>query len=219
MHCLAGVKRLNNGCRRQDMMSKNASRQEYVNVNSASAFRTFSDTLHALLYEGLQNGYGSIVFVCIGTDRSTGDSLGPLVGYKIAGMKHRNVFVHGDLDNPVHAKNLDSVMKEIHARYRKPFIVAIDACLGKMDHVGYVTLGEGAIKPGSGVNKDLAPVGDIHITGIVNFGGFMDFLVLQNTRLCLVMKMADLIAMGIKYVVWKFNSNPENQQLLFDANA
>jgi hypothetical protein len=33
------------------------------------------------------------------------------------------------------------------------------------------------------------------------------------------MKMADLIAMGIKYVVWKFNSNPENQQLLFDANA
>lgn len=200
------------------MMAKNNPRQEYVNVNSASAFRTFSDTLYVLLHNGISNGYGSIVFVCIGTDRSTGDSLGPLVGYKVAGMKHRNVFVHGDLENPVHAKNLDSVMKEIHSRYPKPFIVAIDACLGRMDHVGYVTVGEGSIKPGSGVNKDLSPVGDIHITGIVNFGGFMDFLVLQNTRLCLVMKMADLIAMGIKYVAWKINSNPQSR-LLADIDA
>ena len=24
-----------------------------------------------------------IIFVCIGTDRSTGDSLGPLIGYKL----------------------------------------------------------------------------------------------------------------------------------------
>ena len=33
----------------------------------------------------------------------------------------------------------------------------------------------------SGVNKELAPVGDMFVTRIVNFGGFMDFLILQNT--------------------------------------
>ncbi|MNN53765.1 hypothetical protein D3C81_1685430 [compost metagenome] len=37
----------------------------------------------------------------------------------------------------------------------------------------------------------------MHITGIVNVGGFMEYLVLQNTRLSLVMNMADVIARGI----------------------
>ena len=41
-------------------------------------------------------------------------------------------------------------------------------------------------KPGAGVNKDLPPVGDLYITGVVNVGGFMDYLVLQNTRLYLI---------------------------------
>ena len=185
------------------MFLKTSARQQYINIYSISAFKNFTDELYNLILKGLRNGYKSINFVCIGTDRSTGDSLGPLIGYKINGIKYANVFVHGDLDNPVHAKNLDEVMKEIAARHTKPFIIAIDACLGKMDHVGYITIGEGAIKPGSGVNKELTPVGDMFVTGIVNFGGFMDFLVLQNTRLNLVMRMADLVSAGIRYVLWK----------------
>ena len=40
-------------------------------------------------------------------------------------------------------------------------------------------------------------MGDIHITGIVNVSGYMEFFVLQNTRLNLVMKMAKKIAAGI----------------------
>jgi len=76
-----------------------------------------------------------------------------------------------------------------------------------------VTIGEGSIKPGSGVSKDLAPVGNAYITGIVNFGGFMDFLILQNTRLSVVMKMADLISSSIKFVLWKINSNPETANI------
>ena len=45
------------------------------------------------------------------------------------------------------------------------------------------------------------------VTGIVNFGGFMDFLILQNTRLHVVMRMADLIASGIRFVVWKLEKS------------
>jgi hypothetical protein len=48
----------------------------------------------------------------------------------------------------------------------------------------------------------------MYVTGIVNFGGLMDFLVLQNTRLSIVMKMADLVASGIKYVMWRISSDP-----------
>ena len=31
-----------------------------------------------------------IVFLCIGTDRATGDSLGPLIGYKLKSIKKKN---------------------------------------------------------------------------------------------------------------------------------
>lgn len=191
------------------MLSKTAVSQQYINVNSVSAFKCFTDELHKHISRALDNGCKSVVFVCIGTDRSTGDSLGPLIGYKIASLRYKGVYVYGNLENPVHAKNLDEIMKSILSECEKPFIVAIDACLGKMDHVGYVGIGEGSIKPGSGVNKELAPVGDMFVTGIVNFGGFMDFLVLQNTRLHIVMKIADLVAAGIRYVMWKLEKESE----------
>jgi len=187
------------------MILKTYERQKYIDINSSLAFYEFSSYLYELIKKNLLKLYDSIVFVCIGTDRSTGDSLGPLVGYKIGKFKYKNVSLYGTLDNPVHAKNIDEVMSRIKA-LGNPLIIAVDACLGKMEHVGYICMGEGSLKPGAGVNKDLAPVGDIYITGIVNFGGFMDFLVLQNTRLSLVMKMADMISMGIKYVMWKINN-------------
>ena len=92
-------------------------------------------------------------------------------------------------------------MKEIRVKCPVPYIIAVDACLGSTEHVGCISIGEGPIKPGAGVNKDLEPVGDMHITGIVNFGGFMDFFILQNTRLGVVMKMADVVSSCIMYVV------------------
>jgi putative sporulation protein YyaC len=201
------------------MFLKTSIKQHYVNTESNIAFKTFTEILFNLIDKNIKNGFKSIVFVCIGTDRSTGDSLGPLIGYKISNMKQKNIFVHGCLEKPVHAKNLDEVMDFIKVQYNKPFIIAIDACLGRMDHVGYITIGEGPLKPGSGVNKELSPVGHINITGIVNFGGFMDFLVLQNTRLNVVMKMADLISTGIKFVSWKIEREPSISTLMCNVEA
>ena len=54
------------------------------------------------------------------------------------------------------------------------------------------------ITPGIGVNKKTLPeAGDIFITGIVNFTGMLDSLLLQSTRLSIVMKLADCISLGI----------------------
>ncbi|MCX7709775.1 MAG: spore protease YyaC [Clostridia bacterium] len=190
------------------MLFKTRPKEEYINAESPAALKNLTDELFAMLQRGIGAGHKSVVFICIGTDRSTGDSLGPLIGYKINGLKYKNFYFFGTLDEPVHAKNLQQTMKNVFERYENPYIIAIDACLGRMDHVGYITVGEGPIKPGSGVNKDLEPVGHGHITGIVNFGGFMDFLVLQNTRLSIVMKMADIISMSIRYVLWKISNDP-----------
>ena len=136
------------------------------------------------------------VIVCIGTDRSTGDSLGPLVGSSLLETNHKFFKVMGTLESPVHATNLSTYMSVVD-QLENPFVVAIDACLGSVDSVGYINIGEGALKPGAGVNKHLPPVGHLHITGIVNVGGFMEYFVLQNTRLNIVMKMAKIISRGI----------------------
>ncbi|MFZ3590506.1 spore protease YyaC [Bacillus sp. DJP31] len=139
----------------------------------------------------------SIAIICIGTDRSTGDALGPLIGTKLEERKPSLFHVYGTLENPIHAVNLEEQLQYINKQLHQPFIIGIDACLGRLKNVGIVTVGSGPVKPGAGVQKELPPVGDIHITGIVNVSGFMEFFVLQNTRLNLVMKMANSISEGI----------------------
>lgn len=137
-----------------------------------------------------------IVIICIGTDRSTGDCLGPLVGSNVQGqLSHFHTF--GTLKDPIHAVNLEETLAFIKEKYRNPFIIAIDACLGRLKSVGFIQVAEGSIKPGAGVNKELPAVGDMHISGIVNVSGFMEFSVLQNTRLHLVMGMAEIISKGL----------------------
>jgi putative sporulation protein YyaC len=138
-----------------------------------------------------------IVFVCIGTDRSTGDSLGPLVGTLLEEKGPNPFYVYGTLDDPIHAVNLEDKLIEIKQKHFYPFIIGIDACLGKLKSVGAIQVANGPVKPGAGVNKELPAVGDIHLTGIVNVSGFMEFFVLQNTRLNLVLKMAKTISNGI----------------------
>ncbi|WP_449538276.1 spore protease YyaC [Ferdinandcohnia sp. Marseille-Q9671] len=145
-----------------------------------------------------------IIIFCIGTDRSTGDSLGPLIGTKIKEKGLSHFHVYGTLDEPIHAVNLQEKIEEIKRNYTNPFIIGIDACLGRLKSVGSITIGEGPIKPGAGVNKELTPIGDMHITGIVNVSGFMEFFVLQNTRLSLVMKIANTIVSGIYRAEYKY---------------
>ena len=135
-----------------------------------------------------------IAIVCIGTDRSTGDALGPLVGSALSRSRSPLFQVYGTLENPVHALNLQDTLDEIGRAYPRSYIIGIDACLGQVSSIGCIQLGQGPVRPGAGVNKELPPVGEMHMTGIVNVGGFMEYFVLQNTRLHLVMQMADLIA-------------------------
>lgn len=148
----------------------------------------------------------TIVVMCIGTDRSTGDSLGPLVGNMLVKYKMNGVHVYGTLDYPVHARNLEETLLKALTLHPDAYLVAVDASLGTLDHVGCISVGNGPIKPGAGLKKELPAVGDMHITGVVNTGGFMDFLVLQSTRLSVVMKMADIIARGVHMAFSEYSS-------------
>lgn len=172
----------------------------YFNSKDVSSIYDFCSTFTALLKKKA-TARQELVLLCIGSDRATGDCLGPIIGYKLSKLSYPNLFVYGTLENPVHAKNLASTIEEINANHTNPILIAIDASLGTNKHVGFITLGEGSIQPGVGVDKELPPVGDIFITGIVNISGMLNHMLLQTTRLDVVMKLADYICVGVRYAV------------------
>ncbi|WP_353948420.1 spore protease YyaC [Sporolactobacillus sp. Y61] len=136
----------------------------------------------------------SIVIVCIGTDRSTGDSLGPLTGMMLSQKNLVNVIVYGTLSSPVHAVNLKDVMRKIYKSFDNPFVIGVDSCLGDKANIGMIYADNEPINPGAALNKKLPIVGDISLSGVVNAANYLESIVLQNTRLNLVMNMAKAIS-------------------------
>lgn len=132
-------------------------------------------------------------FLCLGTDRSTGDAFGPLVGSHLKERGFENVT--GTIDDPCHGANLKDKVNEIP---NTKYIVAVDSCLGRPGSVGTMQVVKGSIKPGTGVGKNLGEYGDASIIGIVNVSGFMEYFVLQSTRLSMVMDLAHMTSEAIQ---------------------
>jgi len=134
-----------------------------------------------------------IVVVCVGTDRVSGDSLGPLVGTMLL-EECRYAKVYGTLADPVHAQNLEEAVRKVEQEHPDSFVIAVDACLGRAANVEKIMLMKKPLKPGTGVFKELPEVGHVNIQGIVNIGGFMPHIVIQNTRMNTIYNMSRVIA-------------------------
>lgn len=152
-------------------------------------------------------GQRELIILCMGTDRSTGDSLGPLVGSFIHDLSLHNFKTYGWLHEPVHAMNLKDCLKYIYNQYTSPFIITIDAGLGRERSIGHIISGVGSIKPGAALNKNLPAIGHIHLVGIVNLHKNMEYSVLQSTRLSLVMDMAKKIANILYHIDQKIDKH------------
>jgi putative sporulation protein YyaC len=159
-------------------------------TNDYSDKQYFVSTLKELTYKK------KVLFTCIGTDRATGDCLGPLVG---TNLKRLGYTVLGTLEEPLHALNMIQELKKVSTLYNPDLVLAIDAGLGKLKEIGAITLANSPLMPGAAVHKDLPTVGDISIIGIVNIGGFLELQVLQCTRLNTVMKLA----LDITHLIWQ----------------
>ena len=83
-------------------------------------------------------------------DRSTGDSLGPLIGSRLEAEEISNVVVIGTLEHPVHAVNLDRTLEHIEEHYPDAIIIAVDAAVGRWDHGGARDTGKRTAPPGTG---------------------------------------------------------------------
>lgn len=168
---------------------------KYFNIYRPASFPKFVNMVNCH-YEECYNQNQNIVFLCIGSDRATGDCLGPVTGH-ILMKSQKNLPVFGTLSSPVHAQNLGKTIDYIYNAIPRPYIVAVDASLGIKQHIGHVTSGTGPLSPGIGVNKKLPCVGDAFITGIVNSSNSNSHLTLQTTKLSTVVELAEFIANGI----------------------
>lgn len=129
-------------------------------VDSAEPTRDFEfECAFAML------GFQPIV-LCIGSDRVTGDCLGPIVGQMLVERK-ANAFVYGTLDRPVTALNLKDAIAHISKAHSDKKVLAIDSSVGRLADVGKIRIAFGSIAPGSADGKKLPKVGDVSITATV----------------------------------------------------
>ncbi|WP_338448691.1 spore protease YyaC [Niallia oryzisoli] len=173
-------------------------RSYYVNSNGTNEkeMEMFVHKVKEMIQPSLESDR-EIVFLCIGSDRYIGDSLGPLIGTMLT-EKHVPYRVYGTLEEPVHAFNLKSILKEIHKKMKKPLIISIDASIGVKKLVGYVMFKEGPLTPGKALEKMLPEVGDYHFVGFVNYVDPMPSTqFLNDTRLFTVMNLAKTIVHAI----------------------
>ena len=103
----------------------------YYNSRQKMALARFQNYMKQLVQQS-QAEHRALIFLCIGSDRATGDCFGPLVGEALSQKISRRISgiaVYGTLKNPVHALNLENTINEIYQKHSNPYIVAIDASL------------------------------------------------------------------------------------------
>lgn len=139
---------------------------------------------------------GEVAFFCIGTDRVSGDSLAPLIGTMLERKGYNNVI--GTLEYPAHANNLGERINEVPTGVT---VLAIDAALGKKENIGKFNFNKGELYAGKALGKDLPPIGDFNILGIVNVNSdrmYTNHQVLSSTRLHTVVSMAETVVRAIE---------------------
>lgn len=134
------------------------------------------------------------VVLCIGSDRVTGDCIGPLVGHFLS-VKGAPCEVLGTLQHPVTALNLADTVAGLKRNYAGRKVIAVDSCVGAAHETGTVHVRRGSLRPGLACGKTLPKVGDVSVTATVT-GGKADNL--YSVRLGLVFSLATEIAEAVE---------------------
>lgn len=177
-----------------------------IRINEKNRVKKIEESL----YFNIKNHYKqskNMVLVFIGTDKCTGESLGPLIGTKLEkrkGIKSK-VDIYGTLNHPIHSMNLEDTFNEIDEETN--LIIVIDAALSGDAEVGDIIIDTGSIFPGIAVGKKLTPRGDISISGIIGKSeNELNMEILFSTRLAIVYNLAEEIELSLNNVIKRIQS-------------
>jgi len=169
-------------------------------------YNNFVNDFRIILKEKVNNNeFSKLIFLCIGTDRITGDTFGPLVGYKLKNLFYgnENIEVIGDLENSVNSCNILNIINYIKKKYENPFLIAIDSAVSNKIEIGKIIVSNKKMNVGGSLNRYLY-LGDISIKGVVSKdlnNRNYNFKLLQNVPLNIIMNMADSVVQGIYDVI------------------
>ncbi|MGN1373249.1 MAG: spore protease YyaC [Candidatus Coproplasma sp.] len=142
------------------------------------------------------------VIVCVGSDLSVGDSLGPVTGTKLCEkLKGQNVYVYGTLAKPITAHEVKYMSSFLSNTHPDSPVIAIDAAVGVAGDIGLIKVANRPLAPGSGANKRLNKIGEVSILGIVAEKSLFNYSLFSSTRLNVIYKMAEIIAEGVSMYI------------------
>ncbi|WP_058303175.1 spore protease YyaC [Gorillibacterium timonense] len=121
--------------------------------------------------------------ICVGTDQSTGDAFGPLVGSLLQYAGYPNVI--GTLERPCDSDTLTACLNEVP---EGACVLAIDSVVGRS--VGFYQLEPHPLAPGSSLGKPLPKIGVASLLGIVCLNRSNPYTALQTASLHRVLGMA-----------------------------
>lgn len=145
-----------------------------------------------------------IVFLCIGTNRVIGDSIGPIVGTNLKKKidNNRNIKVFGDLENNICYENIKEYITKLSTC--KSLIVVIDSALSNQENIGKVFVQNKGLKYGESLYKNNSIIGNISIKAVVGknaYNKFKNFKVLKNTSINRVIYLSNIVSNGIAQVI------------------
>lgn len=165
------------------------------------------------LYSLIPQGTEHIYVIGIGSNRISGDSLGPFVGTLLKNSYPDHLTLLGDLQSPLDAITLVPALAPITFK-KNSFIIGVDSVLGSEEMVNSIVVKDGPVVPGIGLGNSLPPIGDCSITGVV----LENDPALKESLLCtdlhFVYTMATAIAKGISLTVRQYFKYPSDYPII-----
>lgn len=152
----------------------------------------------------------NIIFLCIGTNLVTGDSIGPIVGTNLKNdlknitkfkselyLTNRNIEVLGDMSNNISYNNIEDNIKNIS---NDNFIIVIDSALSTEDNIGKIFVHNRGLKYAESLKRKNNLIGDMSIKAVVGKNTknrLKNFKVLKNTSTKRILAMSNFVSKGI----------------------
>ncbi len=152
----------------------------------------------------LKNNFSNIIFICVGSNKIVGDSLGPMVGLKLTKKLNTKVSIIGTMSEPVNYINIKKITQNIKSNYANPCIISIDSAMGKNEDIGKVIVNWGGTVLGKAVNKGIYFNSHINIKGIVakcNEDILINLQELNSISVIKIEKLSNIVSEGISQVI------------------
>ncbi len=147
------------------------------------------------------------VIVCIGTDKISGDALGPLVGDFLVEIYDIDAFVYGKSRSNVNGVNFSAYHAHIQSHHSDSMIIAIDSCLGIKADVGKIKVTASGVRAGGALGKNNQRIGDIGILAVVGEYGQDNFNILRNIDKIFVQDLAFSVAAKVHSLLQNIKEN------------